>query len=103
MSNTIDKIKNSRRRLNDENAVNKQVRIAKNLNVPVEEPHKFAKHHALNCGDPKCSMCSNPRHNGWTKGKDKLTAQERRLFQDIDNIRDTHSNGLKNGNQDIEK
>ena len=26
--------------------------------------------------------------------KDKLTAQEKRLFQDVDNVRDVHSNGL---------
>lgn len=94
MSKPSDKIKNSRRRLDDENAVQKQLKIAKAYNISVDEPHKFVKHHALNCGDPKCSMCSNPRHNGWSKGKDKLTQQERKLFQDIDTVRDIHSNGL---------
>jgi len=101
MSNPNDKIKNSRRRLKDENAVNKQVKIARSFNVPVEEPHKLAKHHALNCGDPKCSMCSNPRHSGFFKGKDKLTTQERRLFQDVDTQNDRHSNGLKNDKEDL--
>lgn len=96
MSKPSDKIKNSRRRLKDENAIQKQLKIAKAHLIPVEEPHKLAKHHAVNCGDPKCSMCSNPRHNGWTKGNERLTAQERRLFQDIDIVRDKHSNGLKN-------
>lgn len=89
MSNTNDKFKNSRRRLKDENAVNKQVRIAKAHNVPVEEPHKFAKHHALNCGDPKCVMCSNPR-----KVFKELSVQEKRLFQDADQPNDRHSNGI---------
>lgn len=90
MSSEADKVKNSRRRLKDENAVNKQVKIAKTRHVPVEEPHRFAKHHAVNCGDPKCSMCSNPR-----KMFKELTTQERRLFQDVDTPNDKHSNGLK--------
>jgi len=90
MSNDVDKIKNSRRRLKDENAVAKQVKIAKAYNIPIEEPHKLAKHHATNCGNPKCIMCSNPR-----KMFKELSMQERRLFQDIDTPNDKHSNGLK--------
>jgi hypothetical protein len=35
-------------------------------------------------------MCGNPRHIH----KDSLTAQEKRMFQDVDHVRDTHSNGL---------
>ena len=94
MSKEEDKIKNSLRRHRDDTAVNRQVKIAKSFGVPVDEPHKLAKHHALNCGDPKCTMCANPRHNGWSKGQDRLTAQERRLFQDPDQPNDRHSNGL---------
>ena len=90
MSNQKDKIKNSRRRLKDENAVNKQVKIAKAFNVPVDEPHKLVKHHALNCGNPKCHMCGNPR-----KIFKEATLQERKLFQDTDTPHDRHSNGLK--------
>lgn len=94
MSNEADKVKNSKRRLKDENAVKKQVKIAKEHGFDVSEPHKFIKHHSMNCGDPKCSLCSNPRHSGYYKGKDKLTTQERRLFQDLENINDKHSNGI---------
>ncbi len=94
MSTEDDKIKVSKRRQKDENAVSKQVKIAKSYGYKVEEPHKYAKHHALNCGDPKCSMCSNPRHSGFYKGQGKLTQQERRLFQDLDQTRDKKSNGL---------
>lgn len=89
MSDQSDKIKNSRRRLKDENAVNRQVKIARAHKVPVEEPHKLAKHHALNCGNPKCHMCGNPR-----RMFKEPTAQERRLFQDTDTPNDKHSNGL---------
>ena len=100
MSNSHDKIKNSRRRLKDETAINRQVKIAKAHNIPVDEPHKLVKHHAVNCGDPKCTMCANPRHNGWTKGQDRFTVQEQRLFQEIDSVRDRHHNGLKNDKED---
>lgn len=89
MSKPSDKIKNSRRRLKDENAVTKQVKIAKAYNIPVDEPHKLAKHHATNCGNPKCIMCGNPR-----RMFKELTTQERRFYQDIDTQRDKHSNGI---------
>ena len=100
MSDLETKFKTSKRRQRDENAVKKQLKIAKAYHVPVEEPHKLVKHHALNCGDPKCSMCSNPRHSGFYKGRDRLTRQENRFFQDIDTPNDRHSNGLKNDNED---
>lgn len=45
------------------------------------EPHRFHKVKALNCGDPKCMLCCNPRKYG------ELTMQERR-FLDHDWIRD---------------
>ena len=90
MSNEKDKIKNSRRRLKDENAIQKQLKIAKAHHIPVDEPHKLAKHHAGNCGNPKCVMCGNPR-----KMFKELSQQERRLFQDTDTPNDKHSNGLK--------
>ena len=84
MSTEQDKFKNSKRRLKDDNAVKKQTRIAKEFGVPVDEPHKFAKHHAMNCGNPKCVMCGNPR-----KVFNKPTQQEKRLFQDLDHVRGT--------------
>ena len=61
MSDEQDKFKHSKRLLKDENAIKKQTKIAKQYGSNVEEPHRFAKHHAMNCGDPNCVMCSNPR------------------------------------------
>ena len=61
MSDEESKIKHSKRILKTNNAVKKQVKIAKEHGVPIKEPHKFAKHHALNCGNPKCMLCGNPR------------------------------------------
>lgn len=95
MSHAQDKVKNSTRRHRDENAVKKQAKIAKahGFNIHdkvIKEPHRLAKHHAMNCGNPKCYLCGNPRKTH----KDKLTPQEHRLFQDLDAVRDKHSNGL---------
>ena len=55
------KIKHSKRILQKENYVKKQVKIAKAHNIPVEEPHKLQDHAAVNCGDPTCTLCGNPR------------------------------------------
>jgi hypothetical protein len=96
MSTEEDKFKHSKRLLKDENAVKKQTKIAKTFGVPVKEPHKFAKHHAMNCGNPKCVMCGNPR-----KTFKELTAQEKRLFQDVEQVTDRHSNGVKPDEEDI--
>jgi hypothetical protein len=96
MSTEQDKFKHSKRLQKDENAVKKQVKIAREFGVPVKEPHKFAKHHAMNCGNPNCVMCGNPR-----KTFKELTQQEKRLFQDIDTPNDRHSNGLKNDQEDL--
>jgi hypothetical protein len=93
MSNSNDKFKNSRRRQKDENAVHKQVKIAKSKAGPdgkdVKQPHRLAKKHAMDCGNPKCVLCGNPR-----KIFKQLTQQEKSLFQDLDNITDKKSNGL---------
>ena len=61
MSNEDDKIKHSKRLHKEESAIKKQVKIAKSHGVKVKEPHKLAKHHALDCGLPNCPMCSSPR------------------------------------------
>jgi hypothetical protein len=79
----------------DENAVKKQTKIARAHGMDVKEPHKFAKHHAMDCGQPGCVMCGNPR-----KTFHELTTQEKRLFQDTEQLRDTHSNGLPRNKDD---
>ena len=94
MSNDLAKYLNSRRRYRDETNIKKQVKIAKqngltNNDRAVKEPHRLAKRHVMNCGNPKCVMCMNPR-----KSFKELTQQEKRLFQDAEALRDKHSNGL---------
>jgi hypothetical protein len=83
MSHEDDKIKHSKRLHDDETKVQKQVRIAKAYGVPIKEPHKLAKSHALNCGNPNCVMCMNPR-----KSFKELTIQEKRFYQPELNVMD---------------
>jgi hypothetical protein len=95
MANELAKYLNSRRRLKDENAIAKQVKIAKEHRVSeynpseVNQPHRYNKRHAMDCGNPECFMCGNPRKTH----KDKLTTQEKRLFQETEKVRSRHSNG----------
>jgi len=96
MSNELAKFLNSQRRHRDETAVKKQVKIAKahgltHKDKSIKEPHRLVKHHAMDCGIPGCPLCSNPRRSH----KDTLTAQEKRLYQDVEKTTDKHSNGLK--------
>jgi hypothetical protein len=95
MANEQAKFLNSRRRHKNDVAVARQVKIAKAHGLgfhdkAIKEPHRLAKHHAMDCGQPGCMMCGNPRKTH----KDKLTAQEKRLFQDTDKVTDRHSNGI---------
>lgn len=95
MSNETAKFLNSRRRHKTDVAIARQVRIAKQHGLGfndkhIKEPHRHAKHHAMDCGNPKCFLCGNPRKIH----KDKLTAQEKRLYQNTDHKTDRKSNGL---------
>ncbi len=94
MSTEQDKLKNSKRRHADETAINRQVKIAKEHGLTeqdraIKEPHRMVKHHAMDCGQPGCVLCGNPR-----KLFNELTTQEKRLFQDVEQQREKHSNGL---------
>lgn len=76
MSDESSKEKRSKRIHDKENKIKKQVKIAKAAGMPIKDAHRFAKLNAMNCGNPKCFMCSNPRKI-W---KEK-TFQEKSLFQ----------------------
>jgi hypothetical protein len=95
MANEFAKFKNSERRHKTDVAIARQVRIAKSHGTfnqaNIKQPHRLAKHHAMDCGNPGCYLCGNPRK---THGKDRLTQQEKRLFQDLELTTDKHSNGL---------
>ena len=97
MSNEQARFINSKRRHKNDVAVARQVKIARAAHLPgtvpgmdIRQPHRLAKRHAMDCGNPQCFLCGNPRKTH----KDRLTQQEKRLFQDLDRITDKHSNGL---------
>lgn len=56
--------------------IKRQVKIAKSHGVQVENPHVYAKHSAMTCGDSNCVMCGNPR-----KFFNEKTIQEKRFIQ----------------------
>jgi hypothetical protein len=90
MSTEQDKFKNSKRRLKDENAIKKQTKIAKAAGSDISRPHKFAKHHAMDCGNPQCLLCSRE------KVFKEPTITQKRFDQNVEEIRDKRSNGLTN-------
>lgn len=96
MSNDLAKFINSQRRHKTDVAIARQVKIAKSHGTfnqkNIVQKHRLAKHHAMDCGNPSCYLCGNPRKTH----KDRLTAQEKRLFQDVETQRDRHSNGIDN-------
>lgn len=63
MSNELDKEKHSKRLHKETSAIRKQLNIARSHGIDVKpyEGHRYAKHHALDCGIPNCVMCSSPR------------------------------------------
>ena len=78
MSNELDKVKHSRRLSKKRSATIRQVRIARAHGITVKQFHRYAKHHALNCGRPHCMLCSNPRRIWREK-----TIQEKSFEQQI--------------------
>jgi len=86
MSNEQDKAKHGKRLQRAWAVIKRQLKIAKSIGNTkyIDQPHRLIKHHAADCGQPGCLMCSNPRHNASVKGKDRLTIQERKALQKKD-------------------
>ena len=94
MHTPAERDKKNKRMQRDENAIKKQVKIAKQKGLTdqdrdIKQPHRLAKHHAMDCGNPGCMLCGNPR-----KLFNELTPQEKRIYQDAELVRDRRSNGL---------
>jgi len=90
MSTEQDKIKHSNRLFKDDNAINKQLKIAKSVGHEKynKEPNRLTKHHALDCGNPKCLVCHSVKVFRYK------TIHEQRFDQDVGNPRVKRSNGL---------
>jgi hypothetical protein len=72
-----DRSKKAKRLQRTANVIKKQLRIAKafGLNHLLKQPHRLAKHHALDCGNPKCQVCHSE------KIFNKPTLQKKRFDQ----------------------
>lgn len=83
MSKEEDKFKHGTRLHRAWTAIKRQLKIAKSKDHQkyLDQPHRLAKHHAMDCGQPHCTLCGNPRKNNSVKGKDRLTTQEKRNNQ----------------------
>ena len=78
MSNEDFKIKHSKRMQQKTNHIKRQYKIAKNYGhvMYLKQPHRLAKHRAMDCGTPECVLCGNPRRTF-----EELTIQEKRFNQ----------------------
>jgi hypothetical protein len=81
MSNEFTKEKRSTRIHDEETKVKKQVKIAKahgltNKDKAIKQAHRLSKHHAMDCGQPGCMLCGNPR-----KLFKEKTIQEKSFYQ----------------------
>ena len=81
MSRQDEKDRRNQRLHDEETAIKRQVKIAKshgltNSDKHIKEPHRHAKHHAMDCGQPGCMLCGNPR-----KIFNEITKQEKSFNQ----------------------
>lgn len=75
---SYDRSKRANRLQRTANAIKKQIRIAKNAwNAEhlLKQPHRFAKRHALDCGNSECLVCHSE------KVFHKPTLQERKFVE----------------------
>ena len=72
-----DRSKKAKRLQRTANVIKKQLRIAKAFGMThlLKQPHRLAKHHALDCGNPKCQVCHSE------KIFNKPTMQEKRFAE----------------------
>lgn len=72
-----DRTKRASRRSRTDTAIERQKRIAKSLGMShvLDQPHRLAKHHALDCGNPQCLVCHSEKVFG------NPTLQERKFIE----------------------
>jgi hypothetical protein len=83
MSNEEDKFKHSKRLQKEGNAIKKQAKIAKDHGISEKETHRFSKHHAMNCGNLECLLCSNPRKISGEKTIQEQRFEQRDLYDEL--------------------
>jgi hypothetical protein len=101
MTQPTDKSVRGRRLQQKNRHIARQVRIRQAHKFPiptkdngVEKLHRYHKKSGVTCGDSHCAMCGNPR-----KFFKERTWQEQREMQDVEQIRNKHSNGTTHYNE----
>lgn len=84
MSSDVFKFLHSKRMLNTESAIRKQMGIAKAYGIEQEESHRYAKHKAVNCGKKNCIFCANPRKLFGEKTIQEKSVEQRRFYEEYD-------------------
>jgi len=79
------KARHSKRIQQKENHIKQQVRIAKQHGISsysdfLDQPHRFVKHSAMNCGNPKCIYCANPRRLFNEKTKQEKSFEQTKVW-----------------------
>lgn len=82
MSDVETREKRSKRFYADEVCVQRRKKLLKELNSSLDsstdkQPHRLHKVSGMNCGNPKCVMCMNPR-----KAWKELSTQEQSFYQE---------------------
>lgn len=85
MSDEDTRNERAKRFKNDFRSIRKQLKLAQAYKVDVEakDVHRLAKIKVLNCGDPNCSLCTNPRKFNKGKNINSLTTKERAFLETI--------------------
>lgn len=78
------KLKHSKRIHQKEVKVEKQVKLAKEYGIKVNEPHSLHKTRVMNCGNPNCIMCMNPRKSFGEKTIQEKKFEQKRLHEEGD-------------------
>lgn len=87
------KDKHSKRIHQKETKIQRQIQLAKNYGYHklgstmnkwryLSQPHRAHKIHIFNCGDPKCSMCGNPRKFFEKETMQEKSHKQKRLYEE---------------------
>lgn len=73
------------RRHRAEKFIKKQLKIARCNGEDPKTPGKYRKRRAMDCGNPRCTLCGNPRRHGtrYVSGDEKITKQERVVLEKL--------------------
>ena len=86
LSSEITRLTRSRRKQQKWVHIAKQTKIAQKYsysttNKRIIEPHRNHKTHSLNCGNPRCVFCSNPRKMFGEKTIQELSFYQKQLIE----------------------